>query len=80
MKVNITIDENRQKSHLDFNQTLNFSNTFLFYTILGFIQSYSGLLGDIENLIQILPGEYKSSKPFKITGVDKVHLKGDCIR
>ena len=27
----------------------------------------------------MIPGSYKSEKPINITGIDKVHLKCDCI-
>ena len=50
-----------------------------FYTILGFTQSYSGVLGDIEGFVQLIPGSYRSDKPVNITGVDEVHLKFDCF-
>ena len=80
VKVNITIDDIRLKSNLKNNQTLLFTNKSFFYTILGFIQSQQGPLNDIERFYQLLPGSYKSDKPFNITGVDKVHLKCDCIQ
>ena len=44
-----------------------------------FWESHSGRLGDIEGFAQLVPGTYKSNKPNKITGVDKIHLKCDCI-
>ena len=50
-----------------------------FYTILGFNQSLSGPLGDIEGFIQLIPCKYKSRKLIGITGVEKIHLKCDCI-
>ena len=28
----------------------------------------------------MLPGSYESDKPINITGIDKVHLKCDCIQ
>ena len=43
--------------------------------MLGFIQSHSGPLGDIDGYIQLIPGTYKSELPINITGIDKVHLK-----
>ena len=42
------------------------------------IQSHLGPLGDIEGLIQLIPGSYKSDKPINITEKDKTHLKCDC--
>ena len=50
-----------------------------FLTILGFVESYSGVLGDIEGFFQLIPGNYKSDKPINITGNDKIHLKRDGI-
>ena len=46
---------------------------------MGFVQSYSGELGDIEGFIQLIPGSYKSDRPVNITRIDKVHLKSDCV-
>ena len=47
--------------------------------ILGFTQSHSGELGDIPGFIQLIPGSDRSDRPINITGIDKVHLKYDCI-
>ena len=80
VKVNITIDDIRLKSKLRTNQTLLFTNKSFFYTILGFTQSHQGPLNDIEGYYQILPGNYQSDRPINITGIDKVHLKCDCIQ
>ena len=80
VKVNITIDDIRRKSNLKTNQTLLFTNKSFFYTILGYAQSHRGPLNDIEGFYQILPGSYKSDRPINITGIDKVHLKCDCIQ
>ena len=79
VKINITIDERRYKTDLKINQTLIFTNKSFFYTILGFTQSRQGPLNDIDGFYQILPGSYMSNKPINITGIDKVHLKCDCI-
>ena len=79
VKIDITIDERKYKTDLKINQTLIFTNKSFFYTILGFTQSHQGPLNDIEGFYQILPGSYKSDKPINITGIDKVHLKCDCI-
>ena len=43
------------------------------------MQSHSGELGDTPGFLQLTPGSYKSDKPINITGIDKVHLKCDCI-
>ena len=80
VKVTITIDDIRLKSNLKNNQTLIFTNKSFFYTILGFTQSHQGPLNEIEGFYQILPGSYQSNKPISITGIDKVHLKCDCIQ
>ena len=80
VKVNITIDDIRLKSNLKINQTLIFTEKSFFYTILGFTQSRSFPLDDIDGFYQIIAGSYKSDKPINITGIDKIHLKCDCIQ
>ena len=79
VKVNITIDDIGLKSNLKINQTLIFTERSFFYTILGFTQSRSYPLDDIDSHYQIIAGSYKSDKPINITGIDKIHLKCDCI-
>ena len=80
VKVNITIDDIRLKSNLKTNQTLIFTERSFFYTILGFTQSRSYPLDDIDSHYQIIAGSYKGDKPINITGTDKIHLKCDCIQ
>ena len=80
VNVNITIDDIRLQSNLKINQTLIFTEKSFFYTILGFTQSRSYPLDDIDNHYQIIAGSYKSDKPINITGIDKIHLKCDCIQ
>ena len=80
VKVNVKIDDIGLKSNLKTNQTLLFTNKSFVYTILGYTQSHQGPLNDIEGYYQILPGNYKSDRPINITGIDKVHLKCDCIQ
>ena len=80
VKVNITIDDIRLKSNLRINQTLIFTDKSFFYTILGFTQSRSYPSEDIDGFYQLVAGSYKSDKPINITGIDKVHLKCDCIQ
>ena len=80
VKVSVTIDDIRLKSNLKINQTLIFTKRSFFYTILGFTQSRSYPLDDIDNHYQIIAGSYKSDKPINITGIDKIHLKCDCIQ
>ena len=80
VKVNITIDDIKLKSNLNTNQNLLFTKKSFFYTILGFTQSRSYPLDDIDGFYQIIAGSYKSDRPINITGIDKVHLKCDCIQ
>ena len=80
VKVNIAIDDIRLKSNLKINQTLIFTEKSFFYTILGFTQSRSYPLEDITGFYQLIAGSYKSDKPINITGIDKIHLKCDCIQ
>ena len=80
VKVNITIDDNRLKSNLKINQTLIFTEKSFLYTILGFTQSRSYPLDDIDGFYQLIAGSYKSDRPINITGIDKIHLKCDCIQ
>ena len=80
VKVNITIVDIKLKSNLNTNQTLLFTKKSFFYTILGFTQSRSYPLEDIDGFYQLIAGSYKSDKPINITGIDKVHLKCDCIQ
>ena len=79
IKINVTTDEKKYKTNLKNNQTLIFTNKSFFYTILGFTQSHSYPLDDINGYYQLIPGLYKSEKPINIIGIDKVHLKCDCI-
>ena len=80
VKVNTTIDDIRLKSNLKINQTLIFTERSLFYTILGFTQSRSYPLDDIDSHYQLIAGSYISDKPINNTGIDKIHLKCDCIQ
>ena len=80
VKVDVTIDDIRLKSYLKINQTLKFTEKSFFYTILGFTQSRSYPLEDIDGFYQLIAGLYKSDKPINITGIDKIHLKCDCIQ
>ena len=80
VKVNITKDDIRLKSNLKINQTLIFTEKSFFFTILGFTQSRSYPLDDIDGFYQLIAGSYKSDKPINITGIDKIPLKCDCIQ
>ena len=79
IKINVSINERKYKTDLKINQTLIFINKSFFYTILGFIQSHSYPLDDIEGFYQLIPGSYKSDKPVNITGIDKVRLKCNVV-
>ena len=79
VKISVTIDEKKYKSDLKIKETLIFTNKSFFYTILGFTQSHSYPLDDIDGFYQLIAGSYESDKPIKITSIDKVHLKCDCI-
>ena len=37
-------------------------------------------MNDIDGFYQLIGGSYKNIKPINIKGVDKVHLKTDCIQ
>ena len=80
VKVNITIDDIRLKSNLKINQTLIFTEKSFFYTILGFTQSRSYPLDDIDGFYRLIAGSYKSNRPINFSGIDKIHLKCDCTR
>ena len=80
VKVSVTIDDIRLKSNLKTNQTLIFTEKSFFYTILGFTRSHSYPLDEIDGFYQLIAGSYKSDKPINITGIDKIHLKCDCIQ
>ena len=79
VKVSVTIDYIRVKSILKINQTLIFSGKTFFYTILGFTRSTSHPLDNKDGFYQLIAGSYKNEKPIKITGIDEIHLKCDCI-
>ena len=80
VKVSVTIDDIRLKSNLKSNQTLIFTEKSFFYTILSFTRSRSYPLDDIDGYYQLIAGSYKSDKPINVTGIDKNHLKCDCIQ
>ena len=71
--------QSKFKSNSNINQTLINTKKSFFYTILRIIKSHSGPLGDIDGNIQIIPGTYKSEKPNNNNGIDKIHLKCDCV-
>ena len=79
VKISVTIDERKYKSSLKINQTLIFTHKSFFSTILGFPQSHSYPLDDIDGFFQLIAGSYESDRPINITSIDKVHLKCDCV-
>ena len=79
VKVNVAKDDIRLKANLKTNQTLIFTEKSFFYSILGFTRSRSYPLDDIDGFYQLIAGSYRSDKPINITGIDKIHLKCDCI-
>ena len=79
MNVTILIDDIRIKSNLTNNETLMFTKRCFFYTILGFIQLHSGVLGDIEGSVQLIPDRYKNERLINIKRIDNIHLCWDCI-
>ena len=80
IKVSVTIDDIKLKANIKTNQTLIFTEKSLFYTILGFTRSRSYPPNDIIGFYQLIAGSYKSDRPINITGIDKFHLKCDCIQ
>ena len=80
VEINVTIDDIRLKSNLKINQILLFTEKSFFYTILGFTQSCSYPLNDIDKFYQIIAGSCKSGRPINIAGIDKIHLKCNCIQ
>ena len=67
------------KTNLKYNQTLIFTDKSFFHTILGFTQSHSYPLEDIDGFYHLIAGSYKSEKPINSTSSNKMHLKCDCI-
>ena len=56
------------------------SKKSFFYIKLGFTQSHPGPLNDRPaGYIRKKAGVYQSEKPTNINGIDKIHLKCDCI-
>ena len=70
VKVSVTIDDVRLKSNLKNNQTLIFTEKSFFFTIVGFTQSRSYPVDDIDGFYQLIAGLYKSDRPINITGID----------
>ena len=60
VKISVTIHDVWLKSNLKTNQTLILTKKSFFYSILGFTQSHSYRLDDIEGFYQLIAGSYKS--------------------
>ena len=80
VKIIVTIVEKKYKTNLENNQSLIFTNKSFVYTIPGFTRSHSYPIDDIDGFYQLIAGSYKSDKPINITGIDKVHLRRNCIQ
>ena len=80
VKVSVTIEDVRLKSNLNINQTSIFTEKYFFYINLGFNRSRSYPLDDIDGFYQLIAASYKSDRPINIAGIDKVHIKCDCIQ
>ena len=79
VKISVSIDEKKYKSDSKIIQTLIFTDKSVFYTILGFTQSHSYPLNDIDGFYQLIAGSYKSEKQNNITSIDKVHLNANVL-
>ena len=77
--MSITIGDNRLKSNSKNNQVFTFTIKSFFNEIIGFSQSRSNLLGDIDGSYQLIAGSYKSDRLINITVADKISLKCDCF-
>ena len=80
VKVSVTIDDSRLKSNLKLNQIIIFTKKSVFHTISGFTRSHSYPLDDIDGFHHLIAGSYKSNRHLNITGIDKIHLKCDCVQ
>ena len=74
VKVNISIVDIRLRSNLTTNKTNKFTKNSVFHTILGFVQSLSGPICDIEGFVQLKPGKHNAKKPIKFAGIDDIQL------
>ena len=79
MKVSITNDNIRFKSILKPNQTLICNKRSFFGLFRDRFNHVFFCLDCVDGFYQLIVALYKSDKPFNITGIDKVQLRGDCI-
>ena len=80
MKVSVNIEDIRLKSNLKFNQTLIVTKMSSSYTILDFTRSRSYLSDDTVGFYQLIAGSFKINRHINIKGINKTHLKADCIQ
>ena len=66
VKLNIKIDDIRLRSNLTTNKIMRFTEKSFFYTILGFTQSHSGPLDDIERLLKYYWAPIRAMNPVKL--------------
>ena len=66
----------RLKSNLNNDKTIRFIRKSFWST---FTESHSGVSGYLPGFVQLIRGNWKSDLLNNIAGVDKVHLKCDCI-
>ena len=79
VKASVTIDDIGSKSNLKINQTLVFTTEIIF---LYYIRIYPISPRSVKRYWRVVSNStwvVKSEKPINMTGVDKVHLKCDCI-
>ena len=76
-KANFKFDGIRLRWNITKNKAIKFPKKSFFYTLLGFLQNHSGVVGDVEGFVQLIAGTYKSDKPINLTGIDKLHSKCD---
>ena len=55
VKTSIAIDDFRLKTNLIKNQILLYNKKSFFYTMLGFDESHSGVLGDVDGFLKLIP-------------------------
>ena len=76
-KASFKFDGIRLRWNKTTNKATKFPEKSFFFTVLGFIQNHSEVLGDILGFVQLIAGTYFSDNPINITGIEKVHLKCD---
>ena len=81
VKMNITVDDIRLRSNLTTNKTVQFTEQFFFYTVLGFTQSHSVPLGEPpKRFIHLIARTYKSENPYNNIGTLMKFIKNVVAR